>query len=226
MSVEGISRRDFWARHISEQWAQALGGWGGAVKAIHATGLALESAKSELEHGTFMEMVENDLPFQKTKVESLIAISRSGLCQNPVTAGNLPISWNTLYELSRLDENVLEAAVQDGRVHIDMTRADAKKLATADNLREGLKKRKRSVTDGDAEEEGGDDEDEPEAEATPVAVLLPKVERAIRTTLKEHSLNRAQRETLFYRVRQSIDALEQQANLAEEATSTEGEDDA
>jgi hypothetical protein len=213
--------RDYWAKQINDDWAAAMQGWGDTLKAVHRTGLSLETAKAELSHGEWMTMVESDLPFQQTKAQNLIAISKSGICQINTTGANLPISWRTLYELSRVDENELEAAVKDGRVHIDMTRADAKKLATPENLRTDLKTRKKR--EPKVSNDQNDDEDDDEMERAPALdTCVSKIETTIRDALNERPVSRAERDRLFNAIRQRVDIIEAFANKLDQ-TETEGD---
>jgi hypothetical protein len=211
----GNRGREHWAKVISEDWGAAMSGWGDTLRGIHRTGLDLETAKAELPHGDWLAMIETDMPFQKTKAENLIAIARSGVCQIPATSGNLPISVNTLYELSRLDENELEAAIKDGRVHVDMTRADAKKLATPETLRDDLKARKKpEPTPHDDDED--DDADDGQS-TTPVASIVTKVQRTIQSALAAQPLTRPQRDRLFVTLREEIDRLQALANSMDQS---------
>jgi hypothetical protein len=119
-----------------------------------------------------------------------------------------------LYELSRLDENELEAAIKDGRVHVDMTRADAKKLATPETLRDDLKARKkREPTAHDDDED--DDEDDGQS-TTPVASIVSKVQRTIQSALAAQPLTRPQRDRLFVTLREEIDRLQALANAMDQ----------
>jgi len=214
--------REHWAKLINEDWGAAMSGWGDTLRGIHKTGLDLETAKAELPHGDWMEMIDADMPFRKTKAENLIAIARSGVCQIPATSGNLPISVNTLYELSRLDENVLEAAIKDGRVHVDMTRSDAKKLATPETLRDDLKARKkREPTVSQDNDDDEDEDDDGGGEATPLATCVSRVQRTIQTALAERPLTQIERQRLFVALRQELDRLEALANSMDQGDADE-----
>jgi hypothetical protein len=94
------------------------------VETIIAIGSILIEAKADpkLEHGQFEAMVERDLPFGPRTARMLMAVARDPLLSDRNHGSVLPPSWRTLYELSRLPEPVLEAALADGRITPAMER--------------------------------------------------------------------------------------------------------
>lgn len=60
-----------------------------------------------LPHGAFLEMVERELPFSQRTARMLMAIGRNAVLSNRHHGADLPPSWRTLYELSRLPEERL-----------------------------------------------------------------------------------------------------------------------
>ena len=49
-------------------------------------------------------------------------VADNDLIRNDAHAHHLPVSWMTLYELSKIDENTFTAAIEDGRINPKMER--------------------------------------------------------------------------------------------------------
>lgn len=96
-----------------------------AAKAIVQTGIHLIQAKETLSHGEWEPFLRNDLHIQPRTAERFMAIARHPVLASPARSGQLPSSWGTLYELSRLESGALENAIAAGEVHPDMERKDA-----------------------------------------------------------------------------------------------------
>lgn len=94
-------------------------------------GRELLQAKQELPHGEFLRMVENDLPFSIRTAERYMAIASADHLQSRHTVATLPASSYTLDVLQRLDPATFDAAVKTGKVHPEMTRAEAEALLPA-----------------------------------------------------------------------------------------------
>lgn len=75
-----------------------------------------------------MVMVERELPFSPRAARMFMAIASAPHLQNGSSASVLPCSWYTLYTLQRLDKPTFAAAVDAGKIHPEMTRADAEAL--------------------------------------------------------------------------------------------------
>ena len=74
----------------------------------------LLEARDSLSHGDFGKMVSRRLPFSWRTANRLMAIAKDSRLWTHVS--NLPPSWGTLYQLSRLPSPFLEDAITDGRV--------------------------------------------------------------------------------------------------------------
>ena len=59
-----------------------------------------------------------------------MAVSSHPLISNATHTSLLPSSWRTLYELTRLPDDVLRDALADGRIGPDSQRADLKDIRT------------------------------------------------------------------------------------------------
>jgi hypothetical protein len=88
-------------------WAKKIcAAWQDSVRSIIKCGELLISAKDDLKgkHGEFGRMIENELPFLSSTAQRLMAIARDRRLTNPAHMQLLPPSWDTLYELTKLDD--------------------------------------------------------------------------------------------------------------------------
>jgi hypothetical protein len=117
------------ARSIDE-WSSAIAvAWQKSTAAILETGRLLIEAKAELaEHGTWMTLVDRHLPFGQSTVNKLMAIAGNPVLANSAHVPNLPPSWGTLYELTKLPEPKLRAKIADGTINPRTERTDVAKL--------------------------------------------------------------------------------------------------
>jgi Protein of unknown function (DUF3102) len=99
----------------------------GVTAAIKVGRLLLE-AKSQLRHGQWIDMVEAHLPFDMRTAERFMAIAENPILTNATHVSVLPPAWSTLYELSRLDSETLEAKIADGTINAGMERKDVAAL--------------------------------------------------------------------------------------------------
>lgn len=121
MAEPCVDLRSVWAVRIREAYGQT-------VEAVFQVGRELLQAKQALPHGEFMRMVEKELPFSADTAQRYMAISSASHLQIPRIARHLPSSWYTLHVLQRLDVSTFDAAVTAGKIHPEMTRADAEAL--------------------------------------------------------------------------------------------------
>jgi hypothetical protein len=102
--------------------------WQKSVAGIVEAGLRLIDAKNELEHGEFLAMVKNDLPFGQRTAQYLMAIAKHRVLSNPQRFAYLPPCLSTLSELSRLPHDLVEQFMLDNTVSAELTLAQAKGL--------------------------------------------------------------------------------------------------
>lgn len=119
---------DFYARWINCEW-------GKSVTAIVDVGKALAQAKRLCEHGEFLRLfkghdnaVSEPVPFSERTAERLMSIAMHPVISNPTHVSDLPQSWGTLYELTKLDDEQIVAGIKAGEITPDMTRAQASAL--------------------------------------------------------------------------------------------------
>ncbi len=94
------------------------------VEALIGIGTVLLEAKAKLEHGTFTDMVENDLPFGPRQAQYLMAIAGHPVLANPKHTSLLPAAQGTLYALSRIPASDLEKAIDKGLIRPEIQRAE------------------------------------------------------------------------------------------------------
>lgn len=114
----------------AEQWAnQICAQLSKSAEAIIATGRLLVKAKADLPHGEWGRMFEDKLvPFSQNTAGQLMKIAEHPKLSNSVHAQNLPPSWTTLYELTKVPDKALDNAFRDGLITPSMERKEVKAL--------------------------------------------------------------------------------------------------
>lgn len=117
-----------WARKINISMASS-------VAAIIETGRAFLDAKKELDHGDFQRLFANHpdpLPEPVScspgTAQRLMKIASNPVLAKAAHAPVLPCSWMTLYELTKVPDDRLEIALQEGWIRPEMQRSDVKEL--------------------------------------------------------------------------------------------------
>lgn len=128
---------------------------GTAVESFIAVGKVLTEARNNLPHGQFEDMVVTDLGMDPSTAQRLMKIAAHPVLSKPAHGQDLPPSWRTLYELTKVPEPKLLAKLKDGTINPQMERKDVKPLQPA-----GKDKQKFKTTD------------DPEEETTPTTVRL------------------------------------------------------
>lgn len=121
-------KADYWAARINAEWRKS-------VEGILAVGRQLIAAKEACEHGEFLRLfkghekaVDEPVPFNERSAEMLMAVANNTVISNPNHGSDLPQSWRTLYELTRLEDEQIIAGIKAGEITPDMTRAEASAL--------------------------------------------------------------------------------------------------
>ena len=122
------TKAEYWAPRINAEWRKS-------VEGILNVGRQLIAAKKSCEHGEFLRLfkghenaVSEPVPFGERSAEMLMAVASNTVISNPKHASNLPQSWGTLYELTKLDDEQIVAGIKAGEITPDMTRAEASAL--------------------------------------------------------------------------------------------------
>jgi len=120
------------------------GAWQKGVESILETGRLLVEAKRELPGG-FLAMIECDLPFGWSTAERLMKIAEHPVLGDSAHAPNLPPSWMTLYELTKLAPDELRTKLAAGAIHPSVDRRTVTLM---------LQKQRAGEGNDDAEAEG------------------------------------------------------------------------
>jgi hypothetical protein len=112
---------------ITDEWQsyadRIAATWQQAVESIIETGKLLIEAKDKLKHGEWQDMLQL-LPFGERTAERLMAIARHPVLSDATHVSVLPPSWGTLYELTRVPDDLLLARIEDHTINPDMQRKD------------------------------------------------------------------------------------------------------
>jgi hypothetical protein len=111
--INARSKASFEAE-IAAQWRRNVGG-------ILRVGELLNGAELELDSDVFAAL---KLPFGPRTSQMLRRVAAHPIISKTKHASLLPACWSTLYELTKVDDNVLVAALADGRIHPGLQRKD------------------------------------------------------------------------------------------------------
>jgi hypothetical protein len=119
------TKAEYWAPKIHGEWRKSIEG-------ILGVGRQLIAAKEACEHGEFLRLfkghekaVSDPLPFGQDAAQRLMAIASHDVLSNADQSRFLPQSWQTLYELTKLDDETLIAGIKAGEITPEITRAQA-----------------------------------------------------------------------------------------------------
>jgi len=122
------TKAEYWAPKIHGEWRKSIEG-------ILGVGRQLIAAKEACEHGEFLRLfkghenaVSDHVPFGVSTADKLMEVARNEVISNSEFVPNLPQSWGTLYELTKLDEETLIAGIKAGEITPETTRAQAAAL--------------------------------------------------------------------------------------------------
>jgi hypothetical protein len=107
-----------------KEFAELIGNaWRKPAAAILETAQYLREAKEELPRDQYESLAKFKLPFDSSAARKLLCIAdKRMICAH---GHKLPPAWTTIYELSKLADDVLEKALADGSIHPGMERRDA-----------------------------------------------------------------------------------------------------
>jgi hypothetical protein len=111
--------RAYFAEKISTAWSRS-------VQAIIKTGKWLALSKAKLSDDEWGRLVEEDLQFSQRTAQRLIAIAQCfyRVEKFATHVSRLPQSWGTLYQLTRLPEQLLLTKIENGELTPDTERKD------------------------------------------------------------------------------------------------------
>lgn len=103
--------------------------WQKSLDAIIEVGHTLVEAKTRVEKGTFLRMIEEELPFGDRTAQRLMKIVEDKrIMANATHASYLPNSWMTLYELTKLSDDRFQEGLESGQINADMSRKQVSEL--------------------------------------------------------------------------------------------------
>jgi len=122
------TKADYWAPRINAEWRKS-------VEGIVGVGRQLIAAKEACEHGEFLrlfkghaEAVIDPVPFTESTGRMLMTVASNEVISDREFVHDLPQSWGTLYELTKLADEQIVAGIKAGEITPDMTRAEASAL--------------------------------------------------------------------------------------------------
>src|SRR5512146_3190151 len=114
-----------WAQQVTHAYRKSVAG-------IIAVGQLLIEAKKAVGHGRFERLfrdhpdhVSPPVGFSSRTGRMLMAIAAHPVLSDRNHGSEMPLSWRTLYELSRHQADVVSRGIVEGVVRPDMERADA-----------------------------------------------------------------------------------------------------
>jgi hypothetical protein len=117
-------------KRIARWRKRVITAWQKQARDVIATGKLLIEAHDDLidVHGAWANMIENDLPFDRTTAHRLMAIARHKVLSSVAHVQHLPAHWGTMYELSKIDPDTLLALIKNGEVTARTQRQDVERL--------------------------------------------------------------------------------------------------
>ena len=110
-----------------DKWhARIQAAWGKTIEDVINLGRLLNQAKAEL--GVNYKELEKRLSFSPGKITMLTRIADHAVLSNPNNSSKLPIGYNTLYQLSLVQDQILEEKIKTGDITPKLTLSEAKTL--------------------------------------------------------------------------------------------------
>jgi hypothetical protein len=127
--VTDIPRAAVTPRSIDE-WAKVIAGdLTRAVAGIIDAGQNLVKARTQLDHGDWLPLLER-LKIGDRTAQRFMFIANNLRLANPTHVSRLPPHWGTLYELAKLGPDVLDAGIIDGSINPEITRKEVRALCS------------------------------------------------------------------------------------------------
>jgi hypothetical protein len=107
------------AQRIAKWRVKIIASWQKQVAAIVATGKLLKEAHDDLidVHGAWTNLVENELPFDRSMAYKLMAIAANPVLSNVSNLRRLPASVTALYDLHQIEPETLSRLLDEGQVN-------------------------------------------------------------------------------------------------------------
>lgn len=108
-----------------QTWAAAIrAAYARTVESVIAVGRELIAAKTALPHGEFERMVRNELPFKERTAQMFISVANSQRLCSPDIRPMLPNALSSLYELSRVEDDVWQSMIAAKAITTESTTAE------------------------------------------------------------------------------------------------------
>jgi N6-adenosine-specific RNA methylase IME4 len=111
--------RQGWRKKITEAWQELTTS---TVEGIIKVGNLLTKAKANLPHGEWLKLIEKELPITRSTTARFIKIANDERITNVAHALHLPPSWDTLYQLTRLNDKTFDRLLTKGVIRPDLQR--------------------------------------------------------------------------------------------------------
>ncbi|MBF0215056.1 MAG: DUF3102 domain-containing protein [Magnetococcales bacterium] len=108
---------DYFANWITQSWRESMEG-------IMETGRRLVEAKKALDHGDYLLMVAEKLPFGDDTALRLRKIAECPHFSNPAPVRDLPHSYSILYEMIGIPDKEFVKLTESGLINKNTTRAE------------------------------------------------------------------------------------------------------
>ena len=136
VNVMDRSNPKWWVQEVlQDAWQQFTSSRDRYIQAAIEMGRDLLEAKEHLGHGNFLRLfkdhanpIENCLPFTRAWAHETMKLASNKALSNVKHALHLPSSVQTLSMLARLDDDVIEQAIESGEITPKLTRQQAKEL--------------------------------------------------------------------------------------------------
>ena len=121
---------------INHYKKSVVSNWNKSRDSIIEVGRILQEAKQLCHKGllntkSWLKLVEAELPFGKKTADRLIAISNCEWITSGEYNDSLPVSWGTLYEISRLTKDRFVKGIKSNTIHSTCTRSDIEKYVVS-----------------------------------------------------------------------------------------------
>ena len=125
----------YWLPTLTEQRDRFEASLRSSLSAAIELGKTLIAAKSALPHGEFGRLFSDHedpapgaMSFTSRWAQKVMVVAENQAISNPKRASELPTDLEAVYQLATLTAPALEAAIESGKVHPGMTRAEAKAI--------------------------------------------------------------------------------------------------
>lgn len=105
------SMAEYWRPIITAEWRKTIDGIMGAARELIKAREALKDQRGEWGKLTGETTGEPLLPFGPSTAQRLMKVGENPVLSNPAHGQDLPASWRTLYELTKVPDDELEQAL-------------------------------------------------------------------------------------------------------------------